>query len=115
MDDNINDIKRFEKLVKEEGNREYLLRLYIAGLTPRSEKSIQHVKQVCEKYLKNRYSLEIIDIYQMPQLADGEQILAAPTLVKVLPEPLKRIVGDMTKEKKMLIGLDLIEKETDNG
>jgi len=92
MDDNINDIKRFEKLVKEESNREYVLRLYIAGLTPRSEKSIQQVKQVCEKYLKNRYSLEIIDIYQMPQLASGEQIIAVSTLLKK-----KRIMDKLTQ------------------
>ena len=89
----------------------YVLRLYVTGLTPRSVQSIESVKQVCEQYLKNRYDLEVIDIYQEPTLAKGEQIIAAPTLIKKLPLPLRRLIGSMADEKKILIGLDLRETE----
>lgn len=92
----------------------YVLRLYITGLTPRSVAAIENVRRVCEEHLKGQYQLEIIDIYQQPSLAKGEQIIAAPTLVKKLPAPLRRIIGDMTSEERLLLGLDLrpVEQET---
>jgi circadian clock protein KaiB len=92
----------------------YVLRLYVAGLTPRSTASIQSVKQICEDCLKGRYDLEVIDIYREPMLAKGEQIFAVPTLIKKLPLPLRRLIGDMTDSKKILIGLGLRKKEVDN-
>lgn len=92
----------------------YVLRLYVAGLTPRSTASIQFVKQICEDYLKGFYDLEVIDIYREPMLAKGEQIIAAPTLIKKLPLPLRRLIGDMADSNKILLGLDLRKKEKDN-
>jgi len=91
----------------------YVLRLYVAGLTPRSTASIQSVKQLCEDFLKGRYDLEVIDIYREPMLVKDEQIIAAPTLIKKLPLPLRRLIGDMADEKKVLVGLDLRKKEVD--
>jgi circadian clock protein KaiB len=88
----------------------YVLRLYVAGLTPRSTAAIRSVKEVCERHLQGRYGLEIVDIYQNPTLAKGEQIIAAPTLIKHLPLPLRRLIGDMADEQRVLVGLDLRSK-----
>jgi len=85
----------------------YVLRLYVAGATPRSIRAIQNVRRICEQYLPGRYDLEVIDVYQQPTLAQGEQLLAAPTLIKKLPLPLRRIIGDMSNEGRVLLGLDL--------
>jgi circadian clock protein KaiB len=88
----------------------YVLRLYVAGLTPRSREAIRNVKAVCEEHLAGRYDLEVIDIYQQPVLARGEQIIAAPTLIKKLPLPLRRLIGSMADKDKVLVGLDLRAK-----
>jgi circadian clock protein KaiB len=88
----------------------YVLRLYVAGMTPRSADAIRRVTDFCEKHLTEQYELEIIDIYQKPALVKGEQIIAVPTLVKRLPEPLRRIIGDMHDEEKLLFGMDLVTK-----
>jgi circadian clock protein KaiB len=94
----------------------YVLRLYVAGFTPRSARAIQSVKDTCEEYLKGSYDLEIIDIYQHPTLAKGEQIIAAPTLIRKLPLPLRRLIGDMADQEKVLVGLDLrARKEVNSG
>jgi circadian clock protein KaiB len=85
----------------------YVLRLYVAGITPRSEAAIRSVTEVCEQHLKGRYELQIVDIYQQPTLVKGEQIVAAPTLIRKLPLPLRRLIGDMANEEKLLVGLDL--------
>jgi circadian clock protein KaiB len=85
----------------------YVLRLYVTGITPRSTKAILNIKGICEEHLKGRYILEVIDIYQRPQLARDEQILATPTLIKKLPLPLRFLVGDLSDKEKVLIGLDL--------
>lgn len=85
----------------------YLLRLYITGTTNRSISAITNLRKICEEYLEGRYELEVIDLYQMPRLAKDEQIIAAPTLVKKLPLPFRRIIGDMSNKEKVLIGLDL--------
>jgi circadian clock protein KaiB len=85
----------------------YVLRLYIAGMTSRSTEAFSSIKAICEKYLQGRYDLEVIDIYQQPALARDEQIIAAPTLVKQLPAPLRRLVGNLSQEERVLIGLDL--------
>ena len=85
----------------------YVLRLYIAGMTPRSRKAIENVRQVCEDNLEGQYDLEVIDVYQQPSLAKGEQIIAVPTLIKELPAPLRRLIGDMSNAERLLVGLDL--------
>ncbi|MBN1128449.1 MAG: circadian clock KaiB family protein [Chitinispirillaceae bacterium] len=89
----------------------FILRLYVAGMTPRSADAIRRVTGFCEKHLARRYELEIIDIYQKPALIKGEQIVAVPTLVKLLPAPLRRFIGDMHDEQKLLFGMDLVPRE----
>ena len=88
----------------------YVLKLYVAGVTRKSEAAIRAVTALCETHLKDRYELEIIDIYQRPALAKGEQIIAAPTLIKKLPLPLRRLIGEMANQDKVLVGLDLRPK-----
>jgi circadian clock protein KaiB len=85
----------------------YFLRLFVTGQTPRSVKSIENLKALCERYLKGRYELEVIDIYQQPELATENQIIAAPTLIKKLPLPLRRLVGDFSNHDRVVVGLDL--------
>jgi len=87
--------------------QKYLLRLFVTGQTPRSVKSIENLKCLCERYLKDRYELEVIDIYQQPEMATENQIIAAPTLIKRLPLPLRRLVGDFSNQDRVVIGLDL--------
>lgn len=97
--------------MKKPQKENYLLRLYVTGSTPQSIRAIENIKNICEEHLKGRYELEVIDLYQKPNLAQGEQIIAAPTLIKKLPEPLKRIIGDMSNTERVLVGLDLREIE----
>lgn len=85
----------------------YLLRLYVTGHTPRSLRSVENLRSLCERYLKGRYDLEVIDIYQQPALAKEGQIIAAPTLVKTLPLPLRKLVGDFSDASRVVLGLDL--------
>ena len=101
----------FEKALKRSKAERYVLRLYVAGLTPRSTKAIANVKEICEKYLQGRYELDVVDIYQQPKLAQGEQIIAAPTLIKKLPLPLRRLIGDMSDTERFLVGIDLRPKK----
>ena len=89
------------------GRGKYVLRLYITGMTPRSAHAIENVRAICEEHLHGTYELEVIDLYQQPVLAQGEQIIAAPTLIKRLPLPLRRVIGDMSNTDRVLIGLDL--------
>jgi circadian clock protein KaiB len=89
------------------GEDPYILRLYITGMTPRSTEAYARIKAICEKHLSGRYDLEVIDIYQHPALAKDEQIIAAPTLIKKLPAPLRRLVGNLSQEDRVLIGLDV--------
>ena len=100
-------LKALVSAQKRHGKRSYVLRLYVAGITPRSREAVANVKALCEKHLTGRYDLQVIDIYQQPKLAKGEQIIAAPTLVKKLPLPLRRMIGSMAQEDKLLVGLDL--------
>lgn len=86
---------------------EWQLRLYVAGQTAKSVAALSNLKQVCETHLAGRYSIEVIDLRREPQLAAGDQILALPTLVRRLPEPLKRIIGDLSDQERVLVGLDL--------
>ena len=102
--------QQFEQSLRQPLEIHYVLRLYLAGTTTQSLRAIINVKKFCEEYLKGRYELEVIDLYQQPQLAQGEQIIAAPTLIKKLPLPLRRIIGDMSKTERLLVGLDLQKK-----
>jgi len=104
--------KEFEKALTESKTQKYVLRLYVTGMTPKSTKAIANVKKICEEHLAGRYELEVIDIYQQPTLAKGEQIIAAPTLIKKLPLPLRRLIGDMSDTEKFLVGIDLRPKKT---
>jgi len=102
----------FERAAKEARSKQiYVLRLYVAGINPRSSAAIRSIQEVCEQHLKDRYSLEIIDIYKQPTLARGEQIIAVPTLIKRLPQPLRRFIGDLTDYDRILVGLDLRPKK----
>ncbi len=91
----------------EMGGDKYILRLYVTGTTPKSMRAISNVKGICEEHLHGRYILEVIDLYQQPQLAKGEQIVAVPTLIRKLPPPLRQIIGDMSETERVLTGLDL--------
>ena len=91
--------------------RMYVLRLYVSGSTGKSTQAVANIKRICEEYLKNRYDLQVIDLYQQPQLARGEQIVAVPTLIKRLPLPLRRLIGDMSNHEKVLLGLDLKKQD----
>jgi circadian clock protein KaiB len=106
--------KDFEAAIKENKSTEYILRLYVTGATPQSVRAITNIMKICEEHLKNRYTLEIIDIYQQPHLAEGDQIVAAPTLIKKLPHPLKKLIGDMSNTERVLLGLDLKSKNNDD-
>lgn len=88
----------------------YILRLYVAGLMPKSTLAIANMKRICEENLQGQYELEVIDLYQQPQLAQGDQIVAVPTLIKQLPSPLRRVIGDMSDVERVLVGLDLRRK-----
>jgi len=99
-----------EAASREAKSQQYILRLYVAGLTPRSQEAIRTVTAICEEQLEGRCDLEVIDIYQNPVLAKGEQIIAAPTLIKKLPLPLRKIIGNMADKEKVLVGLDLRSK-----
>lgn len=90
--------------------RRYLLRLYITGSRPLSLRAVANIRAVCEENLKGRYELEVIDLYQQPSLAKGQKIIAAPTLIRRLPHPLRRLIGDMSQKEKVLLGLDLMRK-----
>jgi circadian clock protein KaiB len=99
----------FDLTISKLNKDKYILRLYITGSTSRSILAIANLKKICEEYLEGQYELEVIDLYQKPGLAKGEQIIAAPTLIKKLPLPLRRIIGDMSNKEKVLLGLDLKE------
>src|SRR5476649_2586801 len=85
----------------------YVLRLYVSGSTSKSALAVENIKRICEQHLKNRYDLEVIDIYQQPNLAREEQIVAVPMLIKRFPSPLRRLIGGLSNPKKVLFGLDL--------
>ena len=85
----------------------FLLRLYVAGQTPKCMRAFANLKRFCEEYLAGRYHIEMVDLLQNPQLARGDQILAVPTLVRRLPEPIKKIIGDLSNTERVLVGLDL--------
>ena len=99
--------REFERALAQSDEAHYLLRLYVTGITPNSTRAITNIRKICEEHLQGRYALEVVDIYQQPTLAEGEQIIAAPTLIKKLPLPLRRLIGDLSNTEQVLLGLDL--------
>lgn len=97
----------FEQAIEKRGHETYVLRLYVSGATPRSTEAITRIKEICEEYLPGQYDLEVIDIYQQPQLAAQQQIIAAPTLVKQSPGSLRRMIGSLSNTKLILQRLGL--------
>jgi circadian clock protein KaiB len=91
-------------MVKE---MQYELRLYIAGQTPKSVNALNNITRYCEEFLKGKYKIEIIDLLETPQLAEGDQIFAIPTLVRKVPEPIRKIIGDLSDKEKVLVGLNI--------
>jgi len=92
---------------QEPGENVYILRLYVAGQTRKSLAAFANLKKICEEHLQGRYKIEVIDLLAKPQLAKGDQILAIPTLVRQLPPPIKKIIGDLSNTEKVLVGLDM--------
>ena len=97
----------FESAGADHDKGRYVLRLYVVGTTSHSKRAIVNIRKICEEHLQGRYELEIVDISRHPTLAEGEQIIAAPTLIKKLPLPLRRFIGDMSQTERILLGLDL--------
>jgi circadian clock protein KaiB len=91
--------------------KKYELRLYIAGKTQKSVTALANLQKYCKEHLEGQYSIQVIDLLEHPQLAEGDQILAIPTLVKKVPEPVRKIIGDLSNEEKVLVGLDIIPRE----
>lgn len=99
----------FEEALDKRADK-YILRLYVAGMGPKSLQAINNIKRICDEYLPDRYELEVIDIYQYPIFAKDGQIVAAPTLIKELPPPLRKLIGSMANTEKVLLGMDLKSK-----
>lgn len=108
MDDKRAGTPRTTKDDGLEAHEAYVLRLYVTGTTPRSTRAIENMHLICEEHLKGRYDLEVVDIYQNPEAAREAQIIAAPTLIKHLPEPLRRVIGDLSNRERVLAGLNLV-------
>ncbi len=99
--------RKVEKMVKEKEAKAYELRLYVAGKTAKSILALTNLKKYCEEHLKGQYRIEVIDLLVQPQLAEGDQIFAIPTLVRKVPEPIRKIIGDLSNEEKVLVGLNI--------
>ena len=108
-------LSTFERAAETIDIGRYLLKLFVTGKTLRSTRAVENVRAICDEYLQGRYDLEVIDIYQQPALLAGEQIIAAPTLVKSLPLPVTRLVGDMSNRRRVLLGLDLVSASGEKG
>lgn len=102
--------QEYERALGAVGTQRFVLRLYIAGYSPRSQKAIENVRTICDRYLADRCELEIVDIYQARATVPEDLVIAAPTLIRRLPLPLRRVIGDMTEKEKVLVGLDLIPR-----
>lgn len=104
-------VKRVRKKIVETEKKQWWLRLYVAGQTPRSLAAFQNLKKICDEHLKGEYDIEVIDLLKNPQLAKGDQIVAIPTLVRNLPTPVKKIIGDLSNSDRVLVGLDIKERK----
>lgn len=101
---------KLDQAIDAAEQHKYVLRLYVTGATPRSLRAIENIKRMCEEHLQGRYDLEVVDLYEQPSAARENQIVALPTLVKELPAPLRKLVGDLSDEENVLAGLDLVER-----
>lgn len=110
-----NSIKEFEKALQVKTDKVFVLKLYVSGATSHSSKAVENIRNFCEQHLKGRYELQIIDIYQQPELLMHAQVLALPTLIKELPSPLRKLIGDLSDEEKIFIGLDIKPGKKDRG
>jgi len=104
------ELRETKKRPAKDKTDAYVLRLYIAGQTPKSVAALANLKKICEEHLAGRYTLQVVDLLENPQLARGDQILAIPTLVRKLPMPMRRIIGDLSNTERVLVGLDLRSK-----
>jgi circadian clock protein KaiB len=106
--------KAFEKaLAAQPAAQHYVLRLFVTGTTPRSARAILNIREICEDRLQGHYDLEVIDIYQHPEQAKPDQIVVAPTLIKKLPSPVRRLIGDLSDEERVLVGLDIVPRQAE--
>ena len=105
------DMEAFELALQDRNLEHYSLKLYVSGMSPKSQRAIDNARKICEEHLHGRFDLEIIDIYQQPIFAKEGQIIAAPTLVKELPKPLRKFIGDLSKTDQILAGLNLTRKK----
>ena len=103
--------KKKSEDTQEKPKKKWWLRLYVAGQTPRSLTAFQNLKKICDEHLKGEYDIEVIDLLKNPQLAKGDQIIAIPTLVRNLPAPVKKIIGDLSNVDRVLVGLDVKERK----
>jgi circadian clock protein KaiB len=103
--------EEFERSLQKTSAEKYVLRLYVTGMTPKSIRAIENMRKICEENLHGRYELEVIDVYQQPEYAKKEEIIAAPTLIKKLPLPLRKFIGDMSNKGRILVGLNLVSKK----
>ncbi|HKQ64411.1 MAG TPA: circadian clock KaiB family protein [Methylomirabilota bacterium] len=106
MAENTTNASRHEP--ESEPHREYVLRLFVAGMTARSTRAVENIRALCERYLPGAYDLEVINLYEHPVLARGEHIIASPTCVREFPLPPRRVIGDMSNSARVLVGLDLV-------
>jgi len=103
-------VSEFDSAVSRFKTERYVLRLFVSGISPKSIRAIINVKNFCKEYLSGRHTLEVIDVHQKPALAIGEQIIAVPTLIKQLPAPFRRLIGDMSNIREFLLGMDLVSR-----
>ena len=109
----ISQTEDFERALQGESTPErYVLRLYVTGTTPRSARAIQNIRAICEEKLQGCYDLEVVDIYQHPERAKPEQVVVTPTLVRNLPLPVRRLIGDLSDAERVLVGLDIVPRQT---
>jgi circadian clock protein KaiB len=106
----VSSTREFEAAMANEAKQKYVLKLYVTGMTQRSREAISNISKVLGEHLGDNYELEVIDIYQQPSLAKGDQIIAVPTLIRRLPLPIRRLIGDLSKEDRIVLGLDLKPK-----
>lgn len=101
---------QLEEALAKSKTQKYVLRLYVSGMTAKSTRAIDNIRKICDEYLPGRYELEVIDIFKHPEQARSEQVIAAPTLIKKLPLPLRRYIGDLSSSEKLMVGLEIKEK-----